>query len=601
MYRPKGGSRKGAQGGGAATATTTTVPTPTLSMSTLQTLINNSGVSTLGDVASLTVNQISSLVAAINQQISNDQATIALNTLAIADLNTQIDSPNGLQDQLTVAQANYDSTMSAYIFASTLLIQSEQTLQNEMSSLAGLSSLSHLAQSTMDSYNLQFQELLEKQVNVDGQLSTFNAEYKDQQNQLNTYEQNESETAQLLSYIVSSLNATNKTYSSVIFNYNSTNTEFIRNGSNNVNSLAYFAASENTSTFIVNISTISAQKIKEEIAHNNLSTMIGQYDISEVRLTEFMRSTLSNISTYSNYSTFYHVKYVDFMSSYTYYSTLEILTLSSISGLTQESADTLELIANLNLSSSQITAEINSETNSLVTYGPQFYSYLQAQMDSEVTQYQYVIQQFNAANGMTVANLSLLRMHSLNAQDVLNFKQATDTRLTAAQKAANTDTINAITNQVKQIDAMTTILNPLEIQFNSLIQQIGIEQSLKNNMMDLRKNIFNTEVQVYQGILPTATIKNDYLSKFSTVNGLIVQINSAMNTRNRMLSVIQANFSPANRSTIVGLIGGVDLFSEFLSIVDSTGAPLNNTPIPQQSTDPTQPLSSYAVISPIEF
>lgn len=147
MYRP---SQKG---GDYLTSTVdpASLSTPDITPSTL---------STFGNLASLSISQISELIDTVNAQIGRESAAIVTNQAKITSIQTNIDKvPGGLQDIYNIASANYNSVKTEYDAAKATLGNDQSTLSTKVGQLAELSTLSSMYTSSLYGYEVEYSSI----------------------------------------------------------------------------------------------------------------------------------------------------------------------------------------------------------------------------------------------------------------------------------------------------------------------------------------------------------------------------------------------------------------------------------------------------------
>jgi hypothetical protein len=763
MYKPKKQKQRGGQYI-TSTAPPAAISTQAISQSSLSYIAKESQVCTFGDVASLSVDDISSLVRAINSQISIDEQMIAQNNSQIAAIEYQINQPGGLQDQFNAADANYSSTLTAYINASTTLESTKNSLSTKIGELMGLSSLSDTILSSISGYETQFSSILTEIGTLDTQITQYESTYQAQLREYDIYSQQYSTSVYQLQSTIDAMNMNASTLSTVMFQYVSTSTleqmlevDYLQYTVKYVSAAQYAVVStqtyydyilqqissqyntifstssllrlaqldliiatatkkyrdsisrelstisdyNNAKTLLDTIlkgltanpndanllaqknstqpvvSTLSAlmysasqdriknestQKLVEQVnlaerlaiadaristaadqlvaaqfkeaavistisgistrigvskqtetgilstmsslssiyasqkyQYEWISSKIGLYDISEGILSTQLRSTLANLSNFIGYSTLYKGQAQEYWSTYTYYSTLEYYTTSSISGYTTQRSTIINDISVLDGDITTLTNTITGEFTNLRTYGPQFYQYKESELIAEVEEYQYSMSQINSIVGTTTADLLLKKMQNLNRMDWLNFELTANLSLAADLRSSYTAEIGQISPMNTKIDALISDLNPLEIQFNSLIQLVLDEKTLKQKYIRTRKDLFDMEVNVYEDDTRLPSVKTTYDSKFLELNQTATDIRAKMQLRNDKYTPIKAVLADSvRRADILTILGGIQRFPD--SLLNVT---VNNSLILDESRDPSATLSEFAVLPPI--
>lgn len=112
-------------------------------------------------MSNLSIDQLSSLIRAIDTQILAEQAMIARDQSDIATLENQINRrPDGLRAQYDVADFIYISTLNEYNKQVRILGFNQSTLSTKLGELSSLSTLSRTMESTVAGYQIEFNNLL---------------------------------------------------------------------------------------------------------------------------------------------------------------------------------------------------------------------------------------------------------------------------------------------------------------------------------------------------------------------------------------------------------------------------------------------------------
>jgi hypothetical protein len=179
--------------------------------------------------------------------------------------------------------------------------------------------------------------------------------------------------------------------------------------------------------------------------------------------------------------------------------------------------------------------------------------------------------------------------------DWLNFELTANLSLAADLRSSYTAEIGQISPMNTKIDALISDLNPLEIQFNSLIQLVLDEKTLKQKYIRTRKDLFDMEVNVYEDDTRLPSVKTTYDSKFLELNQTATDIRAKMQLRNDKYTPIKAVLADSvRRADILTILGGIQRFPD--SLLNVT---VNNSLILDESRDPSATLSEFAVLPPI--
>jgi hypothetical protein len=751
-----------------STYITSTLPnsafsTPNISRSSIQYVQSTAHLSSFGDIANLSIDQISSAIAAIDKQILYDQNQILSNKTSIMNVTNAINTPGGLQDQYNLAKANYDSTLASYNLISAQLSTDQGLLSSMLLDSSTLSISSQRLQSSVNGYASTYSSLLLKLGSSNELLAKYEADFQaelalynqystayaavqvDIGNMVSNLEYNSSilSTAQAAytstdaayqtvnadymnysTYIYpSSVNAANKSlanfssltlqeiaqksttvglstalqfaeigvqmalatqnYNAVLSNEISTISTMDSYNQQLLQVLTQLSASPNDpnllnqklalQTLVNDLSTqvqstqqglltissqqstfqtadylarlaIADKKIEdarvkyvqaqmyeasvvstmnglstsvsvkqynnmrvhssidgwtailtnEKIQFNSLSSQAALYKYSANLLSSQLISTLSAINTYLGLSSVYSMNVKTYQSSYFYYSTLESSAASSIAGWSTQRAyymNDLRIAQGLSTTQAATTAQ---DFVTLDTNAQQFFQYKQTEIISESQEYQYAVLQYNSAVGLAIANLLLLKGTNYTNLDKI-YLQLQNNPTNSATLIA---TQNTFVNQNGQIDGYVGQLNPLEIQFNKIIQFVQQEVTLKNQFIQQRQLLHNMERAVLQDPTKAAGLQSSYVAGFSTMNDYITQLGSIMSQRDAALANINAVISPALNTSITNILNGAEQFPTSIRIITIDPTSSYNV---LQSMDPKAALSDYALLPPIDF
>ena len=177
MYSPS-------QKGGAAITSTVSpasLTTPDITLSTL---------STYGDLASLSISQISGLIDTVTAQIETEAATIVSTQIRLTSIQTSIDQlPGGLQDAYDKANQEYISVLTAYNSAQAVLGVGQSTISTKLGELSNLSTLSSIYTSSLRGYEVDYSTIWNSIQSNNGIMASEEADY---QNRLIQYAHNKS-------------------------------------------------------------------------------------------------------------------------------------------------------------------------------------------------------------------------------------------------------------------------------------------------------------------------------------------------------------------------------------------------------------------------
>ena len=365
MYKPEG--KKRTQRGGqyiTSTAAPADIATPAISISTLRYISEKSQVN-YADIANLTVDQISSLIRAINEQISADEAQIVQLNADIAQIDTDIGKPGGLNDIYTLTKQNYDSTMTAYKIASTNLINARTDYDSKLIDLSSLGYISSLLLSSISGYQSEFERLSGELGTAEQQLQIYESTYQGQLKDYDYYLNEYIYTSTILDSTIKAMNETSTIASTAYYQYVSTS--------------SLYSVLESDYTYYVStfVSTardqlISTQKVYEDL--QTLSTAQMGVVISTGIVLQKAEMTLSlalSTQQYWNCIASQVSTTTDFETAKTQYNlVLQNLQANPTDAVLIGQKDTLAVQVN-SLSTQSATAQANCSSLGLVLYALQ--------------------------------------------------------------------------------------------------------------------------------------------------------------------------------------------------------------------------------------
>jgi hypothetical protein len=236
-----------------------------ISQSTFAEITRLSNVSTFNELATLSIEQIAALIAALNTQIGVENTNITANQSEIALIQANINRvPGGFQSEYDKANEEYISVKRAYDTATAILEYDQSTLSTKLIELDNLSSLSSFYTSSLEGYQEQYSSLWTTiQLNnstIDGNES----EYQRKLREYTAYEINYSIAVHNLQSSIDSLNLYSSMLSTDTYHYHSTSTvygnllnEYIYFSTHNLSTSRYLFMSTNNylSSLLANQST----------------------------------------------------------------------------------------------------------------------------------------------------------------------------------------------------------------------------------------------------------------------------------------------------------------------------------------------------------
>lgn len=199
-------------------------------LSTISWMANMSSIANISsydEISNLSISQISTLIAAVTQQISNENTNIINNQSEIAQIQSQIDAiPDGYQAQYDAANQEYINTQRAYELAQAVLVADQLALRQKMDELEYLSSLSSMYTSSLEGYAREYSSIWDSiQVNNDI-MAKEDAEYQSRLRAYLQYIDNYNVASYNLESTLHALNLNSSILSTATYDYYTTSTAY---------------------------------------------------------------------------------------------------------------------------------------------------------------------------------------------------------------------------------------------------------------------------------------------------------------------------------------------------------------------------------------
>lgn len=267
--------------------------TSTVDPSTLTTAsVTSSTISTYGDIASLSISQISALIDTVTAQITIESATIVSTQTQITSIQTDIDRmPGGYQDVYDIANREYISVSTAYYSANGILERDRSTLSSMLDNLDRLSTLSSIYTSSLHGYETEYSTIWDNiQIN-NSTIASEDAAYQERLRNYMSYEVRYSTAVRKLDSTIAALAHNSSILSTATHDYLSTSTmysalleDYLRFSTINLSVSQYNYTS--TNKYLSSVLDIQSTQLGKYmststayyIANLNVSTAQGIYD-----------------------------------------------------------------------------------------------------------------------------------------------------------------------------------------------------------------------------------------------------------------------------------------------------------------------------------
>lgn len=577
-----------------------------ITVSSISAITAAAGLSRIEDWTKLTVQQINSMIFAVQNQISQNNIDITNLTSSISAYDIQINQNPNLQKIFNDADFVYNSTLTEYIRVSTLVDTNLSSFAADTRLLSSYSTTAAGYRSTLDAARRDYSSLL----STSGQIVPL---IRSEASTLNSYTSSftmlSSFCAQFSpSYtrFLTSTNMLNKTVgdlqstlTQVSLDYNSLSTLFAQNPTDT-------ALSTNAQTKLVErgaltqaINANQALLAATNISTTTFSTLMGGCDVRAMDMLSQIQQTSTNISMYLEISTAYSVGSPKFLSQFQYWSTMEVQANSSITSYTQQRST---LITQRDKLSGEITAlrgTLNTRLGQLDTAAATFYSRKMAEMDNEVLEFQNASRECNAFTGLLTAQLMYQKLTLFDQVDTLSFYiQSTQNSGDIAVKATLEGQRSLLFTDQNSLQTQVDRLNPLDTNFMELDEIYSRERTYKASFLQARSTLHAMERNVIANPSTRNSIQTAYRNLWSLMNTAIDSANSEIGGRQTKWGAISSALNQVKSAL------DVDPLSKYKGSLEPfiTYYPYTYNRIPiQDITQTVSVISEYALLPAIDF
>ena len=579
MYRPNRGFNRNTQAmdGGAyiSTINTSSLINPDISLSSLYYIMSIANITSMQALTTLTSAQLQTLSDAIDTQIEADNRKIAENTLAIAELNNQINKPGGLQAIYDDANTQYNSKLVIYNYNSTLIAADQIEKAKDLSTLTGLYTISTSYISILANYQKQYDEIVSTLAQNASTVDFYEKKYQSGLLDIST-------------------NAT--LYSTSVYNQSTISTTVSDD----------LVALNQPGLLPLQLSSISTNYVYDLDTYNQISVQTVNYLISDSILKADLMNSFYSISTLLAISSFSMINANSYKSTMDYYESMESMNDSSIKQYTSEIEDITKQISDINAQNTLMMSALQAEIQTTLSAGANFYAYLQQGLDSECNEYLYGIQEYNAQIGFITASLGVAINANAVAIDNIIFTLI-DPTISAASRTANNLQKTTLSNDNLAMNSIINTINSLDAQFSLIISYITAEKIQKETFIQNRYSIFTNfeTVALNYSQSQLDAMQSSYYEAFTNLNQTVTSINANILNRTTVLGQINAIVDlqrPLINQYFAQYLFTTDdqLPNNLTRVLDDSGNALGGNIMPQESYN-TASNSVYALIPPISF
>jgi len=293
--------------------------------------------------------------------------------------------------------------------------------------------------------------------------------------------------------------------------------------------LAYYSTiQQNEISTLKGLSSIELQEIS---TLGWLNDQITAYQRQYSSINYYLMSTVYNISYLNQQSSIYNYSVAKYYSSYLFYQNLESIAQNAVNDYTNRIAINNSTIAGLQTQAGTTGQTLGQQYVTLRNQSDSFYSNQLLALGNDLDQYMYTVQEWNSFIGYLTSELLIYKLNLYTQIDAITFD---------LQNPVGQQQPNDIVNRNNLVDLQTKIqgvidaLNPLDTQFNTLLQYVGTERTKKTDFIATRKALTLNEITYLQTPSTTTlnSLQTSYLSQLQTLQGLVVDINSNIYNRN---------------------------------------------------------------------
>lgn len=302
--------------------------------------------------------------------------------------------------------------------------------------------------------------------------------------------------------------------------------------------LAYYSTIQQQE--ISTLNGLSTFEFQELSTLGWLNQQITEYQTRYSSINYFLMSTVYNISFLNQQSSIYNYSVSQYYSSYLFYQNLERIAQDAVNDYTNQIAINNSTIAELQALAGTTETTLLGQYQRLNNQSNIFYSNQLLALGNDLDQYMYTVQEWNSFIGYLTSELLIYKLNLYTQIDAITF----DLQNPVSQQQPNNITNrNNLTSLQTNIQGVIDAFNPLDTQFNSLLQTIEDERSNKTAFITRRKLLTSYEITYLQ--TPTSVTSNSlqsvYLSNLSALNSLVVTINSDILKRNQRAGALMNN------------------------------------------------------------
>ncbi len=515
----------------------------------LSTLMANANISSFGDLAKLSIEQINSLIASVGAQLINEEATIASTNAIIAASQLAITGAGGLQDQfnaagdaLTIAQSNYDR-------ANAIFNASQSTLYETQFELSTLSSAMVSINTDISTFQREY-SILENSITL-GQ-STVDREQAIYIAELNAYNQNVADRSTAMAVLQSTAYAyeyASTLYEQVLEKYISTSTvayalelDYISYSTGTYllsqkvaqSTAAYYSSLLQEEQLDLQIYLSTSTSL--HIAKMNYSTayMTGQYDQAVRKEVCTIAQLDTAIATVSRIQQILGVPYPFIIPTGKQLTPQQELLKNMYFPSTN--------LAELTIQGQYFTVQQGIVSTNLVTATQQRQSLEATQSTIQLITLQAIL---DAANQNIINAQKALfdaQQNEINVQSTIT-NLSSQIIHTYELEASYISTLNALsiqyTNDLNNWYTESTVVGQYDIQNRLISTQVASTIITIQNLV-LLSTVYNMSIAIYQSTYNSYSNMNamtqssisGYTIEDSTINGTISQLQSDINTLN---------------------------------------------------------------------
>jgi hypothetical protein len=166
---------------------------------------------------------------------------------------------------------------------------------------------------------------------------------------------------------------------------------------------------------------LSSLQLYDQSTYNYLAGVIRGYNDIEALLSSCYRSTLFSISTLLNQSTMYNLSISMYTRAYYIYSSIEAIAQFSVNTYSTSIGYNNSSIRGYRNTADFLNGQVTTDIDNLNSQAAQFYLQKQDQLNNELNEFKYGVQEWNSFTGYLTSELLIYKLNLYTQIDSLTF------------------------------------------------------------------------------------------------------------------------------------------------------------------------------------